>query len=427
MTTTHDTEMSEFRRTDIHLRRTLSLGGRTFTSCVDTGRNTDDPLGDWWHAFYAGNRPTPDENRGKIRFVELFCGSGGLAVGFSQACRELGFDPHAIAAVDHDPEAVAVYQANHQPEFAEACSVSRLVDYRVKGQGHGSRFRYAPEMLEPRWAEIAGSVDVLLAGPPCQGHSSLNNHTCRADPRNDLYLSVPAAAVALNTRTVIIENVPGVVHDRLGVVATTTHLLEAAGYRVESGVLKAEQLGWAQRRNRFFLVASRQADPIPLAEVAGALDSPPRPLMWAIGDLENAPQDDSMFRQPELTAENRRRIDWLFDNAEHDLPFSERPECHQDGTTYTSVYGRMFGDRPSQTITTGFMTPGRGRYIHPTRRRVLTPREAARLQGFPDTYEFEAERGVVPPFSKLGKWIGDAVPMPLGFAAGLATLVGTAR
>lgn len=417
-----NTTTSDFRRSAATLSRTIALAGRQFTSWIDIERQTDDPLGDWWHGYYAGATPTPNEHHGTVRFVELFCGSGGLAVGFSQACRELGYEPDAVAAVDHDPEAVAVYEANHGPDFAEAASVTRFVDYRVKGRGPGARFRYTPEILATRWAELAGSVDVLVAGPPCQGHSSLNNHTRRADPRNDLYLTVPAAAVALDARTIIIENVPGVVHDQLGVVATTIQLLETAGYRVESGVLKAENLGWAQRRNRFFLVASREARPLPLAEVAEALESPPRSLMWAIGDLEDAPQDESMFRQPDLTVENRRRIDWLFDNGEHDLPFSERPECHQEGTTYTSVYGRSFGDRPSQTITTGFMTPGRGRYIHPTRRRVLTPREAARLQGFPDTYKFEVEPGEIPPFSKLGKWIGDAVPMPLGFAAGLAAL-----
>ena len=69
------------------------------------------------------------------------------------------------------------------------------------------------------------------------------------------------------------------------------------------------------------------------------------------------------------------------------------------------------------------MTPGRGRYIHPTRRRVLTPREAARIQGFPDTYEFHVDPRNPPVKAKLAKWIGDAVPMPLGHAAGLAALL----
>ncbi|MEL7170124.1 MAG: DNA cytosine methyltransferase, partial [Bacteroidota bacterium] len=68
------------------------------------------------------------------------------------------------------------------------------------------------------------------------------------------------------------------------------------------------------------------------------------------------------------------------------------------------------------------MTPGRGRYVHPTRRRVLTAQEAARLQGFPDAYAFVTDSGDVPSRSKLAKWIGDAVPMPLGYTASLAAL-----
>ena len=78
----------------------------------------------------------------------------------------------------------------------------------------------------------------------------------------------------------------------------------------------------------------------------------------------------------------------FFEHDLYNLPNSERPDCHKDGTTYGSVYGRMFPDRPAPTITTGFMTPGRGRFIHPLLPRTLTPWEAARIQGFPDTYNF---------------------------------------
>jgi len=67
-------------------------------------------------------------------------------------------------------------------------------------------------------------------------------------------------------------------------------------------------------------------------------------------------------------------------------------------------------------------TPGRGRYIHPSLRRTLTPWEAARLQGFPDIYDFFPDPKNPPTKLKITKWIGDAVPMPLGFAAGLSAL-----
>ena len=55
--------------------------------------------------------------------------------------------------------------------------MSVLVDYRVKGAGESATFRYEPELLEPAWTELVGQIDVLFAGPPCQGHSNLNNHS----------------------------------------------------------------------------------------------------------------------------------------------------------------------------------------------------------------------------------------------------------
>ncbi len=153
-------------------------------------------------------------------------------------------------------------------------------------------------MLGRGWQQIVGEVDVVLAGPPCQGHSNLNNHTRRTDLRNDLYLTVPAVAIALDAPVVIIENVPAVVHDRTGVVASTVTLFEEAGYTVEQGVLKADQMGWAQRRSRFFLIARRDAAPVPLDAVAAGLSDDARSVMWAIGDVQDTEHDEHMYRTP---------------------------------------------------------------------------------------------------------------------------------
>lgn len=385
-------------------------------------RVTGDPRGDWWAAYLRGGVTEVSPNAPAVRTVELFSASGGLALGFSQACRELGLQMRSIAAVDQDEDALAIYRRHNATRLTSNRSVSNLIDYRVRGMGEACRMVYEPELVEPGWAELVGQVDVVLAGPPCQGHSNLNNRTRRADTRNELYLTVPAIAIALRAPVVVIENVQAAIHDRKQVVQSAVQLLRAAGYHVTTGVLKAAALGWPQRRNRFFVVARLDRSPFELAQVSEVFADEPRSIMWAIGDLEDTPADDFMSQQPEFSAENRRRIDWLFDNDAFDLPYSERPDCHKDGTTYNSVYGRLRADQPAPTITTGFMTPGRGRYIHPTRRRVLTPREAARLQGFPDTYDFRPTGSTIPSKAKLSKWIGDAVPMPLGHAAGIAAL-----
>ena len=230
-------------------------------------------------------------------------------------------------------------------------------------------------------------------------------------------------AVALDVDIVVIENVPAVVHDRSGVVESTKTLLRANGYQLTTGVVSASRIGWPQTRRRYFIVGRRSAAPLDIELVQQALEVPePASVMLAIGDLEERPHDSDLHLEIELSADNRRRIEWLFANDEHNLATDQRPDCHKDGTTYGAVYGRMFADRPAPTLTTGFLTPGRGRYIHPNRPRTITPHEAARIQGFPDGYKFRLADGSRPTKTKLTKWIGDAVPMPLGYVAGLSAL-----
>lgn len=101
-------------------------------------------------------------------------------------------------------------------------------------------------------------------------------------------------------------------------------------------------------------------------------------------------------------------MEWLFDKDEYDLPNDLRPPCHRDNPdhTYYSVYGRLHWDQPAPTITTGFNSMGQGRYVHPSKRRVITPHEAARVQTFPDFFDFGAT-------NKRTAWarlIGNAVP-----------------
>ena len=302
------------------------------------------------------------------------------------------------------------------------------VDFRVRGSGESASFTYKPELLDDQVAAADRRADLLTAGPPCQGHSNLNNHSRRSDMRNRLMLTVPGFAVAAEIDRVVIENVPAVVHDDSSVIATTRALLESEGYRVTDGVLASHKMGWPQTRRRYFMVACRGAEPLPLEVAADCLaDEKPRTLNWALSHLDTWPTDDSdpMDQPTEHNQENQKRIDWLFDNDEYDLALSEQPECHKDGTSYTSVYRRMRPDEPAPTITTGFTTPGRGRFVHPTVHRTLTPREAALIQGFPLDYRFITESGAPPSRSQLAKWIGDAVPMPMGYAAALCALAAT--
>lgn len=408
--------------------RVATVGDREIVDTRDmaVGDEGSDPFTSWWSAYIRGSKPPPDRDSQPLRFIDLFSSVGGLSLGASEAIAALGMRGMPRLAADVDARALQVYRSNLRPRHTIAESVRSMIDYRVSGTGDGARFAYEPTVIDERLASLVGATDLILAGPPCQGHSSLNNHSRHDDPKNLLYLTVPATAVALGARHVVVENVPNVVRDKNGVVQTTMKLLRDNGYQVTSGTLAADQFGWPQTRKRFFLVASRDTRPIALGTLKNLFRRETRSVWWLVDDLESTPLDDThvMNSVPELSEENRQRIDWLFDNDEYNLPNAIRPDCHKDGTTYEATYGRMHRDQPAPTITGGFLTPGRGRFIHPTQRRVLTPREAARVQGFPDWFNFSTKSAEPPSRTELGRWIGNAVPSVLGFVATLSALGG---
>lgn len=387
----------------------------------------------WWQSFLRGAKVYLDASAAlpPLRSVDAFCGCGGLTLGATQAAIATGRSLESVAAIDVDGDGLAVHQANFGTKLVLHTNASSLVDWRVSGEGEASRFAYEPEILDEGLAAEVGRIDIFLAGPPCQGHSNLNNKTRREDPRNLLYITAVALGVGLKAKSIVMENVPEVVNDKSDVVNTAKALLKASGYEwIDSGVLATDHLGGAQTRKRYFLIASRVAvseSDVHIKDVAKGLKQEPRPLSWAIGDLLHDFTKEIgttiMDTTPAMSAENASRIKHLFENDLYDLPDTERPESHKNGHTYPSVYGRMYWNKPSQTITTGFLTPGRGRHIHPIRPRVITPHEAARIQTFPDTFSFIVDAAVPPSRAGLQKWIGDAVPPLLGYAATLPLML----
>ena len=390
---------------------TLRKGGHvTRLPMVDVRTAADDPAGAYYVAWLRSTTaPTlVSPTNGDVRIVDLFSGCGAMTLGVSEAARATGASPVPLLAVDTNDKALAVYRHNFPSARVINASVTDVVDGNLGA---------APSRQERDLARTLGPVDLLLGGPPCQGNSDLNNFTRRDDPRNQLYLTMARFAEVAMPRHVLIENVPGVVHDRGNVVGVTTDTLERLGYHVWHQSLKAERLGVPQARRRFFLAASLDGGPPPSFfkqfEVLA-----PRPLSWAIDDLVDSPDcsDSTYETSAQHYGVNVARIEYLFDQDLYDLPDSERPACHRDKThSYRSVYGRMRWDEPTPTITTGFGSTGQGRYVHPLRRRTLTPHEAARVQFIPDFFEFPETRR-----RALQEMIGNAVPPRLSYVMALS-------
>jgi DNA (cytosine-5)-methyltransferase 1 len=379
-----------------------------------------EPASTAWSKLRLSQKPEGPKAETPLRIVDVFSGAGGFGAGFRDAAEAHGFRARAEAAIDIDAAALASHAKNLGTRRKLVKDASMCVDYGLRTDGNDIAFAYPPEILDPMLREIA-TCDVVIGGPPCQGHSNLNNHTRRADFRNGLYFVVPALAVAFGAPIVMIENVTMVLRDKQNVVARTKALLAREGYDVAEMVLKSEEFGVAQLRRRHFLVGVKGAgrvDPNALE----ALKMAPLTALDAIGDLADLAGTSDYDRQTALTDVNADRVRYLFDNDLYDLPNSERPECHREGHTYPSVYGRMKPDEPAATITGGFLQPGQGRFIHPTRARSLTPHEGARLQGFADDHRFIAEGGREPTRKELAQMIGDAVPPPLAFAAAMVAL-----
>lgn len=354
--------------------------------------------------FEVGTRSDCEAGTRSVRSVDLFSGCGGLSLGVAQACLDFGASLDIRLAVDFDTDASKVFSAN----FPKA----NVVNDDIENIFNGS-FGEHPTQQEEEVRDKVGEVQLLVAGPPCQGHSDLNNHTRRKDPKNLLYLRVIRAAEIIYPDVVLIENVPTVMHDSNRVVNRSSVQLEELGFKVASSVVRLNDLGIPQRRRRHVLLAvqrSLEIDPVRVLSLLSEQAGKKRDLRWAIGDLAAIENGTGIDLPPRASATNLGRMEWLLSHGEYDLPNDRRPKCHQnEDHSYRSMYGRLRWDVPAQTITSGFGSIGQGRYMHPEKTRALTPHEAARIQGFPDYFKFVP----MPPRDALAMMIANAVPPEL--------------
>jgi DNA (cytosine-5)-methyltransferase 1 len=334
-----------------------------------------------------------NDDLGILRTIDLFAGAGGLTKGFEMADR--GFMP--IHAVEHDQAACRTFKANFD------CQVF---------DGDIEDFARFPD------------ADIIIGGPPCQGFSPLGrdrDDVSRAQ-LNGLWEHYLRAVRQVKPRAFVIENVPQ--FQKSAQFAKLLDLMETdedlKRYAVWHGVLNAADYGVPQARKRGILIAVRDYEgeidaPPPTRGPDSAAQLFPMTVREAIADLPPVPTDEDLHwgRNPtQMSLERYRAIPEggnRFDLAKNrpDL----LPNCWANKPTGTTdVMGRLWWDRPSFTIRTEFFKPEKGRYLHPEEDRPITHREAARLQTFPDDFEFEGSK------IEVARQIGNAVPPVLGKA-----------
>ena len=355
--------------------------------------------------------------------ISLFAGAGGCSLGFKQA----GYDIRYAADIDAD--AAESYRRNFSVTPCEAMDIREL----------------NAELVLQRAGIDPGELDILLGGPPCQGFSSAGGKS-GDDPRNFLLHHYVRLLEGIRPKWFVMENVEGLLTNAGGLhIRDAAELFLAAGYAINVEKIYAQGYGVPQRRKRVLIVGNRLGHdflfPEPATRFSGNIFRKGEvTFMTATGDLPRATTDANRALdyceparnelQSYLRGEGKNVTDH-FAPALSDMQFErvrqlkpgqtmkDLPEDLQhesfrrrafrrvmDGTPVEKRGGapsglkRLFADEPSLTITSAATRE----FVHPKEDRLLTLRECARLQTFPDCFVFAGSTT-----SRIQQ-IGNAIP-----------------
>lgn len=315
--------------------------------------------------------------------IDLFSGCGGLTLGLTQA----GF--RVVGAVEIDPLAVETYRANHRSVFIWNEDIRRISAAAVMRRLKIKR----------------GQLDLLAGCPPCQGFSTMTTLNGRVgqDERNDLVFQFLRFVRVLRPKAVMMENVPKLAKNHR--FKTLRSKLQTLGYEVKHDVLDAANYGVPQRRRRLIMIAGKGLE-IPFGKAAQTKRTV-RQAFQKIGI--RLAKTDALHNLPE---DRSKKVKELIRQIPHnggsrlDLGLKHQLKCHKKCDGFKDVYGRMAWDKVAPTITGGCFNPSKGRFLHPTKDRAISMREAALLQSFPPNYFFPISRGKTP----VAQMIGNALP-----------------
>ncbi|TKF15903.1 DNA cytosine methyltransferase [Enterovibrio norvegicus] len=382
-----------------------------------------------------------------FKAIDLFAGAGG----FTLSALEAGVD--VLAAIEFDKAAAETYRKN----FTNNNRYDLKVDMRV-GPEEGDINAVEPAELRESLKLKEGELDLILGGPPCQGFSSHRFKNAGVDdPRNKLLLRYFEFVKEFQPKAFLVENVAGLLWKRHEeYLDKFLNLAKAANYNIKfCDILNAKDYGVPQNRKRVFIYGIRKdldsetitfpPNPTHFSPVSGKLP------VWrpASSIFEKIPKtlfqefwEDYFSVKTKLTKEQAFKFlseleygkeirekdvcnvhmqptkemilrfeDTPLNGSREDAGEKHRLKCHSNGYKgHKDVYGRIFIHAPSNTITTGCNNPSKGRFVHPWKNHGITLRHAARLQSFPDWFNFYGSS------TEQARQVGNAVPPQLGAA-----------
>lgn len=329
----------------------------------------------WADISLSWNNPQQTD----LTFVDLFCGAGGLSKGLEMAGMQ------GICGLDWFKEAGMTYRRNFHHPLVEGDITQpeiKQLFYETCHKGLNGR-----------------QLTLIAGGFPCQGFSMAGNRIVD-DPRNSLYKEMLEIVKTLQPLYVVCENVVGL-RTMLGggVERKIISDFREAGYEMNITTLRAANYYVPQKRDRVIFIGNR----------IGAVNYHPNPLLTpdkyistgeAIGDLINHPTDEAFNHLP----------------TKHSPEMEARISAVPEGQSLYKGYSDAWKKCPWNEASCTIKENHGGVNLHPKLPRVLTAREMARLQSFPDDFIFEGKK------NKQLVQIGNAVPPLLGKAIGLSII-----
>lgn len=334
----------------------------------------------------------------KYKVIDLFCGIGGFSYGF-----EMTNKYEIVCAADIWNVAINTYKLNHGANNLDLLQT----DLR--------------DLDKKYWKEYKNKVDVIIAGPPCQGFSMSGKREI-GDKRNTLFEEVVKISKIIEPKYIVIENVVGLLsmQNEKGkyIKDLIVEELKKIGYETKYQILNAAAYGVPQNRKRVVFIANKvgeitfpkeylkEDEYITVGNALGNIDPD--------GDLYLKPKTEfqkMMSGHRQIKNHNRRESNELVTKRMSYIPeggnWKDIPkELGTGGGVHSNAYKRLDSKKPSVTIKHA----AKAMIIHPKRNRILTVREVARLQSFPDDFELTGS------ITDQHQQLANAVPPLLGKA-----------